>query len=91
MHVLYLREVLPLQLREDHRGHPRSLEHAVLLGLTSFDNCETYIPPYCQEHLEKRIADCAFKARKYKGLKDEVKASHFSQMAASYAGTLSPI
>jgi hypothetical protein len=86
VHVLYLREVLPLQLRQDHRRYPRPLEHAVLPPPCSFDNCETYIPPYCQEHLEKRIADCALKARKYKGLKDEVKASHFTQMAASYAG-----
>jgi hypothetical protein len=54
-----------------------------------FDSSETYIPPYCLEHLERRISDCQLKAKKYKNLKDEGKASHFSQMIASYAGTYS--
>jgi hypothetical protein len=81
-------KVLSLQLRQDHRDHPRPRKHEVLPPACRFDNSETYIPPYCQEHLEKRIADCILKARKYKGLKDEGKASHFSQMAATYTGIL---
>lgn len=51
-----------------------------------FDNSETYIPPYCEEHLRKRIEDCHEKIKKYKNIKDEGKASHFSQMAATYTG-----
>jgi hypothetical protein len=56
-----------------------------------FDNGNTYIPPYCQEHLEQRIADCSFKANKYRNMGDEGKASNFTQMMGAYQGTFSMI
>jgi hypothetical protein len=49
-----------------------------------FENLETYIPPYCQQHLEQRIVDCLAKTRKYQNLGDEGKASGFTQMMAAY-------
>ncbi len=49
-----------------------------------FDNCDTYIPPYCREHLEGRIEDCVKKAEKYGKLGDELKASNFNQMMQAY-------
>lgn len=57
-------------------------------ALLRFDSSETYIPPYCEEHLEKRVSDCQLKIKKFKQAKDESKASHFSQMAAAYTSNL---
>ena len=51
-----------------------------------FDNSETYIPPYCEEHLRKRVEDCHEKIKKFKNTKDEGKASQFSQMVVTYTG-----
>lgn len=53
-----------------------------------FENSDTYIPPYCQQHLEQRVLDCSAKAKKYQNLGDEGKASSFSQMMAAYEGRL---
>ncbi len=49
-------------------------------------NCDTYIPPYCEEHLEQRVNDCSAKVRKYRSEGDEGKASGFTQMMAAYQG-----
>ena len=86
MYVLHLSEVLPLQLRKDHRHHQRPIKHEVLHISFRFDNSETYIPPYCEEHLRKRVEDCHEKIKKFKNTKDEGKASQFSQMVVTYTG-----
>ena len=56
-----------------------------------FENCDTYIPPYCEEHLQLRISDCQLKANKYRNAGDEGKSSSFTQMMSAYQSIASPI
>ena len=50
------------------------------------ENSDTYIPPYCLFHLEKRVDDCHLKERRYRECGEQQKANHFRQMEAAYKG-----
>ena len=47
VHVLHVPKVLPQQLCQIQRLHPRPRVYAVAPLRFSFENCDTYIPPYC--------------------------------------------